>query len=206
MNGSIVYKLIMANSKLKCKQCKSYQLRIEMIKVPVGNFCCQNCIDEFISEKQEKDRQKQLKKAYGRNSGRKKGKTQAHCDNDLKTRKEAAKKACHTYIRERDKNQLCICCGKHLGENYQAGHYIESGNNPKIRYDENNIHGQRLDCNYFKGGDHGMYRVNLIKKIGLKEVERLESMKGGTVKRMPEDYKEIETYYKEKLNEIREND
>lgn len=174
-----------------------------MIKVPVGNFCGQDCINDFLKDCTEKENKKNLNKAYGKGSGRKKGKTQAQCDKDLKTRKNAAKDACHAYIRERDKNDLCICCNKPLGKDYHAGHYIESGNNPKIRYDERNIHGQRLDCNFFKSGDSGMYRVNLIKKIGLGEVERLESMKGGTVKRTAQDYKEIEIYYKRKLKELK---
>ena len=120
-------------------------------------------------------------------------------ENDIKTRREAAKSACHAYIRERDKDMPCICCGKPLGSKYHAGHFIPSGSNPLIRYDERNIHGQRVDCNYFKGGDSGDYEMNLIKRIGLQAVEELKEKKGGTIKRIASDYKEIEEYYKAKL-------
>jgi hypothetical protein len=107
---------------------------------------------------------------------------------DLRIRKKAAKDACHAYIRERDKNELCICCGEPLGDDFQAGHWLESGNNPFVRYDERNIHGQRLRCNYFKGGDSGDYERNLRGKIGDSEVNALLAMRGGTLKRTPEDY------------------
>lgn len=123
--------------------------------------------------------------------------------NNLKTRKDAAKKACHDFIRARDSGKGCSCCGEPLGKDFQAGHFLESGNNPKIRYDEDNIHGQRLHCNYFKGGDSGEYKERLIKKIGSVRVNRLLNLKGGTVKRTPDDYRAIEKYYKGKLKELK---
>lgn len=175
----------------KCKECDCDFYPFNTTQLVCGATCA-------IQYNRKKDEELAIKKAYGF-GGRKKGKTKKECENDLRTRKKAAKSICHEYIRERDKFDPCICCGKPLGDNYQAGHYLESGNNPKIRYDEDNIHAQRLDCNFFKGGDSGFYRVNLIKKIGLEKVERLESMKGGSVKRTTKDYLEIERHYKEKL-------
>lgn len=197
----------MANSKLICKQCREYkprELYIKSRQTRKGNFCSDDCLLAFALDdrNQKAAKAKIIKEAYGQKRGGKKHKTRKQLDNDLRTRKRAAKEACHEYIRYRDRKDPCICCGKPLTEGFQAGHYIESGNNPKVRYDENNIHGQNLNCNYFKGGDSGFYRVNLIEKIGLEEVERLESMKGGTVKRTPQDYKEIEVYYKNKLKEL----
>ena len=126
-----------------------------------------------------------------------------HQLSDLKIRKAAAKKICHEYIRERDKDKPCICCGKPLGEEYHAGHFLESGNNPQVRYDEDNIHGQRVDCNYFKGGDSGDYKENLIARIGKEKVNNLLSKKGGSMKRTAQDYLDIENYFKEKLRLIK---
>jgi hypothetical protein len=167
-----------------------------MTRLPAGNFCSQDCIVEYAASKGKKAVKKQIAKVYSP------GRSNTKVSNPVKTRKRAAKEACHLYVRTRDKNQLCICCDRELGENYQAGHYLESGNNPLVRYEEDNINGQRLDCNYFKGGDSGLYRVNLIKKIGLNRVLRLESMKGGAVKRTAQDYKKIEDYYKDKLKQL----
>jgi hypothetical protein len=119
--------------------------------------------------------------------------------NDIKTREKAAHDACHLWIKIRDKGLLCICCNLPIGEQGNAGHFHESGNNSRIRYDEDNIHYQRIYCNMYKGGDSDDYRGNLIKKIGIARVERLDSLKGGTMKRTCEDYKKIENYYKLKI-------
>jgi hypothetical protein len=118
---------------------------------------------------------------------------------DIKTRKKAAKDACHLWIKIRDKGLPCICCNKPMGEHGNAGHFHESGSNSRIRYDEDNIHYQIIQCNMHHGGDSDDYRGNLIKKIGITRVERLDSLKGGTMKRTCEDYKEIENYYKLKI-------
>ena len=123
-------------------------------------------------------------------------------DNDLKTRKAAAKAACHAYIRARDSGKPCICCGRPLGAKYDAGHFLESGNHPKIRYHEDNIHAQSVHCNQYRGGDSDDYKGRLIEKIGVERVEYLLANKGGTVKRTASDYKEIEQHYKQKLKEL----
>ena len=113
--------------------------------------------------------------------------------------KAAAKKACHDYIKARDLGSSCICCHRPLGNNYDSGHFLESGNNPKIRYHEDNIHSQSVYCNRYKGGDSGDYELNLRAKIGNARVDWLKTQKGGTVKRTPSDYKEIELHYKNKI-------
>ena len=163
-----------------------------------SRVCSPTCAIEFNRQKDIKAKKKESNKARKDNALRKR----VFYANDLKTRKAAAKKACHKYIRLRDYGKPCICCGRSLGDKYDAGHYLESGNNPQIRYDEANIHAQNVYCNQYQGGNSDDYRGNLITKIGITEVERLESMKGGIVKRTCEDYKEIELYYKEKLKQL----
>ena len=167
-----------------------------MINPPSGRFCTKEHMIQWAIENQDKGRKKieQSERKI----------TIAAKKNNLKTRKDAAKKACHDYIRARDSGQGCICCGKPLGNNFHAGHFMESGNNPQIRYNEDNIHGQRLDCNFFKGGDSGSYQENLIIKIGLDRVNKLKNLSGGTVKRTPDDYRAIEQYYKRKLKDLTE--
>ena len=186
----------MATATLKCVECKDRFPRAQMKPLAPGNFCTLSCIASYGLKKAKKDNIKKIAKIYGADRKPKINK------DDLRTRKRAAKDACHLYIRTRDKGDNCICCNKPLTSNYQAGHYLESGNNPKIRYDEDNIHAQNLNCNYFKGGDSGLYIVNLINKIGLERVLRLESMKGGVVKRTADGYKTIENHYKNKLKLI----
>ncbi len=122
--------------------------------------------------------------------------------NDLKTRKDAAKTACHKYIKARDMGQACICCGRPLGNNYDSGHFLESGNNPIIRYHEDNIHSQSVYCNQFRGGDSDDYEGRLRHKIGDARVDWLLANTGGPVKRTAQDYKQIEDGYKAKLKEL----
>lgn len=187
------------NSKWRCTSCKKYFDRKSMIVVTAGKFHNKDCMIEYAVKSTDKVIKSAKVKEKKDDNLRKK----VFRGSDLKLRKKAAKQACHAYIKARDKGLLCICCNRPLGKNYDSGHYLESGNNPQIRYDEDNIHSQSVYCNQYKGGDSDDYRGNLIKKIGLERVDRLESMKFGTVKRTVEDYLAIEKNYKEKLKQLK---
>ena len=181
----------LANSKKKCRDCGEYHYTDEMININGGYFCNIDHATSYAYKNKEKGREikyKAQKREYN--------------ENKLSTRKRAAKEACHEYIRLRDKDKTCICCGEPLGDNYHAGHFWESGNNPFLRYDEGNIHGQKASCNTFKGGDSGFYRENLIKRIGVESVVWLDTNRNNKIKRTADDYREIEAYYKEKIKEL----
>jgi len=184
-------------AKRKCKLCKKSKIRETMFILGVSAYCSKESAIKWAIENQSKGRDKIDK--FERKEINKAKKS------NLKTRKDAAKTACHAYIRARDTGKGCICCGKPLGNNFHAGHWQESGNNPQIRFSENNIHGQRLDCNFFRGGDSGDYQENLINKIGLEAVNKLKNLTGGTMKRTADDYSVIEKYYKDKLKALNSN-
>lgn len=189
----------MPTATLKCTFCKERFPREQMIKINAGNYCTDEHVLDYALKKGREATNKKLARIYGKDRSRTRGKTKSDHDNSLKTRKNAAKAACHTYIRARDNGLPCICCGEPTGADSQAGHWIPSGQNPQVRYDEDNIHLQRVDCNYFKGGDSGNYKYNLIKKIGIHRVETLESKQGGVMKRTCDDYRKIQDYYEDKL-------
>lgn len=88
---------------------------------------------------------------------------------------QEAQHAFNAFIRERDKDLPCISCGRHHAGQYHAGHYMSVGSTPELRFDENNCNKQCSVCNNHLSGNHIKYRKNLIEKIGLAEVERLES-------------------------------
>lgn len=169
-----------------------------MIEKPIGMFCTIDCMIEY-ARKPPPDNAKKVQRLRDKEHSLR---TKVFYATDLKTRKAAAKKWCHAYIKARDMGNPCICCGRSMDHQYDSGHFLESGSNPKIRYDEDNIHSQSVHCNNFKGGDSGDYRTNLIKKIGIDRVERLEGLKGGTVKRTPQMYQDIEDYYKAKIKQL----
>lgn len=91
-----------------------------------------------------------------------------------------AQVAFNAYIRERDKDQPCICCGKPLGHEgvgggFDCGHYRSVGSASHLRYDERNAHGQRKVCNRYGSGRAVDYRIGLIGRIGRDAVEALEA-------------------------------
>lgn len=176
-----------------------------MIKTLVGNFHEENCRRAYgirqtnkllhkVKQNEKKENNKEKTKYYAQ---------------DLKTRKNAAIKSCNAYIRFRDKGKDCICCGRKIKGVPHAGHFKEAGANPIIKFNENNIHLQSSHCNKFKGGDSGDYEKNLRIKIGDRKVDQLIRFKGSRIrgkqlKRTPDDYADIEAYYKIKLKKLKE--
>lgn len=87
----------------------------------------------------------------------------------------------HKWIRERDSDGVtfvCISCHKEKPvSQMHAGHYLPGGNNGVIRLNEWNVNGQcDHPCNLDLHGNQENYRVGLIGKIGLENVEALEAM------------------------------
>lgn len=189
----------MPAKKRKCAYCKDYSEVDKGIKLPAGFFCNFDHAVSYANEKRLKAKQdgiKRQQKEFKKETARMK---KAFYADDIKTRKAAARKACHEYIRARDKGKPCICCGKPLGDDYHAGHFIPDSVGSFTRYHEDNIHGQRIDCNFFKGGDSGDYKENLIDRIGFDRFQYLMENKNVIVKRTAQDYAAIERYYKEKM-------
>lgn len=92
----------------------------------------------------------------------------------LSTLRKEAQAAFNRFIRLRDEFLPCISCGRlHKGQ-YHAGHYMATSVRPGLRFDEANVHKQCAPCNTHLHGNLLNYRKNLIVKIGLAEVERLE--------------------------------
>ena len=87
--------------------------------------------------------------------------------------KKKAQNVFNAWIRKRDDGLPCISCGS--GQPEHAGHYFSAGHNSKLRFDERNVAGQCIRCNYFLHGNQIGYRKGLIKRIGIEAVEQLES-------------------------------
>jgi hypothetical protein len=101
----------------------------------------------------------------------------------LKTRSDwlkEAQAAFNAYVRIRDAAKPCICCGLPLsagdvGGKYDCGHYRSTGSAPHLRFNEDNAHAQRKQCNRWGAGRAVDYRRGLIERIGLAAVEALEA-------------------------------
>ncbi len=136
---------------------------------------------------------------------------------EIKVRKEKLKSrgehmkdaqvAFNAYIRARDQaaGHACISSGRPLdwsGNQTDAGHYRSTGAAPHLRFDERNCHAQSKQDNRFLSGNAVDYRVGLIARIGLAQVESLEadqSVRKYTV----EDLKAITATYRAKTRELK---
>jgi len=123
-----------------------------------------------------------------------------------------AQAAFNAYIRERDRQagHSCISCGRPLnwGEDgirahqVDAGHYRSTGSAPHLRFEKANCHAQCVSCNRHGSGRAVDYRIGLIKRIGIAEVERLEE--DNSVRKWQRDeLVAIRETYRVKLRELR---
>ena len=178
----------MAVSKRKCKACGDYVR--EFIVTPKGVFCNIDSAVKYAYKNKSKGADlvhKQKKKAFR--------------SNDKKLRSDMAQQAFNKYIRFRDKDSVCISCGRNHSGQYHAGHYRTRGAHPDLKFEEYNCHKQCAPCNNHLSGNISNYRINLIKKIGIDNVDWLEGPHEPK-KYTCEDLKEIEILYKSKLKDL----
>ena len=147
------------------------------------------CIKAFVESK--KDKEWKVKKAQMKS--------------DLLTHKDYIKllqTVFNTYIRERDKDLPCISCGVLNCEEFHAGHYLAS-TYQYHRFNPKNVHKQCSRCNTHLRGNLISYRIELIKRIGLEEVEYLENSRHMMLEITIPDIKDLIIKYKEKIKELK---
>jgi len=83
-----------------------------------------------------------------------------------------ADKYFHAWIRKRDAGLPCISCGAY--NTSDASHFYSAGHYPALRFNSDNVHLACKRCNLFLSGNLIEYRKNLIKKIGIERVEKLD--------------------------------
>lgn len=167
----------MVNKRRKCKQCKEFVEFESGVKVPAGFFCSIDHAVTFANAKQQKARERQIKAA--KTKERKELKVRKDNLKTVSDWTKEAQKAVNKYIRMRDHGKPCITCGstpeQRYGGGIDAGHYRSRGSAGHLRFNILNIHLQCKQCNLFGSGNAVEYRIELIKRIGLELVERLEN-------------------------------
>ena len=149
---------------MKCKSCKSKFEQKYFLQKYCMDDICQNLM---IKEALKKSKAKKVKEWNKEKKVRKEA---------LKTLSEYKKELqviFNKFIRLRDKGLNCISCNK-PAKKENAGHYRSVGGNPELRFEELNNNLQCEYCNTYLHGNLIDYRINLIKKIGIKKVEWLE--------------------------------
>jgi len=104
-----------------------------------------------------------------------------------------AQKIFNKWVRLRDSDEPCIACGIHQ-EYYDAGHYVPQGASSLLRFNEFNTNKECKHCNAFDKFHLVGYRKNLIKKIGLENVEWLEENRR-TPKKYSRNYNHFFMYF-----------
>lgn len=190
----------------RCKHCKEHftpeekERRIRLHP---------QCVDPWLKDFQEKQKRKAI--------AERKAKQRVERAADRKKREELkripdliaeAQKAFNAYIRERDKDKPCICCGQPLGLGevggaYDCGHYRSTGSAAHLRFNENNAAAQRKRCNRYGAGRAVDYRVGLIQRIGVDAVEALEA-NNEPHKWTREELIAIRVKYQKKLKELKQ--
>ncbi len=188
----------------KCKQCKK--------ALPAGQWMLH---DECIGAWWEANREKlaaKVKRAQAKERSAEKAQDRAKRQ-AMKRIPELiadAQAVFNAFIRERDAGQPCICCGRPLaasgvGGGFDAGHYRSTGSASHLRFDERNCHGQAKVCNRYGAGRAVDYRIGLIGRIGLAEVEALEAS-NEPAKWTREGLIAIRDTYRAKLRELKKGE
>lgn len=178
-----------------CKHCKAKFQPARKFQ----SWCSADCAVEIAKAKQAKQKAQEATKERVQHAKAKeaiKGKAQ-HA--------KEAQQAFNAFIRERDKDLPCISCGTIADVQYAAGHYRTTAAAPELRFNLLNVHKQcNRNCNMGKSGNLLEYRVGLIAKIGLENVEWLEGPHDP--KRYSiEDLKAIKAEYRARLRELKKS-
>ncbi|WP_024674143.1 recombination protein NinG [Pseudomonas syringae] len=86
--------------------------------------------------------------------------------------------AFNAWVRQRDAGLPRVSCGRHRGGKYDAGHYRTVWSNPALRFERLNCHKQCVPCNQYKSGNLVEYRIELVRRIGIVNVEWFEGPHG----------------------------
>ncbi len=159
------------NQKIIVRKCKCCKTPFTPTR-PLQNWCSVDCAvtlgQQAIAKKKAKDLAADRKE------------TRQKLD-AMRTKPQLVKlveKAFNRFIRARDFGRPCISCGRPHDPTpnaWDAGHYRSVGSAKHMQFVEDNVHGQCKHCNHRLGGNHVAYRANLIQRIGLAAVERIEA-------------------------------
>jgi len=160
---------------LKQKTCKSCRQKFTPTR-PMQTACSTACAIAIAERKREKQAQQMAAEK------RREARQRLESMKDIPELIREADRAFCAFIRARDEGKPCICCGRisdawTRGGTWDAGHYRSRGAASHLRYHEDNCHRQLKQCNR-RAFDVAGYRANLVARIGLERVERLEQDNG----------------------------
>jgi hypothetical protein len=185
----------------KCPHCKK--------KLPDGYRIHPECVEGWYAAQSAKQKAAKAKAdAKRRKMDRATDRARRRALETIPELIKAAQREFNAYIRARDKDKPCICCGRMAsdkdlltGSRWDAGHYRSTGSASHLRFHEDNCHRQLVFCNRHGAGRAVDYRLGLIARIGLLAVEALET-NNAPKKWERDELRQIAATYKAKLKEL----
>lgn len=177
----------------QCKECKENK-PLSAFTSTQARYC--NQCKLIVRLKQQKEAQN---RAFSRLQNRKqKSVTRV----SLADQKKQVRRLVHRYIKLRDSKEPCISCRTTTSNKpWEAGHFIAQGSSGALRFNFMNIHKQCYQCNRHKSGNLLEYRINLIDKIGVEQVEWLENHRKDVKKWTREELEQIIVETKELIKQ-----
>lgn len=186
----------------KQKTCANPECATKFVPAKLGQKVCGWACGLAIAPANQEKARKSLAQVERKEIKVRKEKLKSRGDN-----LREAQQAFNEFIRWRDQlaGHACISSGRPLdwsGNAVDAGHYRSVGSAPHLRFDERNCHAQSKQDNRFLSGNAVDYRICLIARIGLAEVEALESDQ--SVKKYTiDDLKAIKAHYRALTRELK---
>lgn len=179
-------------AKILCKKCAICGEKFETFD-SFRKWCSPECGVELAKRKLAKQRERDEKAK--RKADKERLKSRSEWLGDLQ-------KVFNRYIRLRDKDEPCISCGRYHQGQWHAGHYRTTKAAPELRFNELNVHKQCSVCNNHRSGNITEYRINLVRKIGVEQVEFLERKDHAPLKLDVDEIKGLIKVYRAKCKEL----
>ncbi len=164
-------KLVTLKTK-KCRHCTNSFTPFNSLQVACSVECSLQLAKAKSQAKAKQESQQERKKEQAIKQLRKVEFEKQH--KTLSQYEKEAKRQFQLYCRLRDHSIGCISCGTTNSQIWDGGHYMKAELYSGTIFHEFNVNKQCRKCNYFLGGNEFNYRIGLVSKIGLQEVEALE--------------------------------
>lgn len=143
---------------MKLRRCKNCKERFQPLQ-PLQYVCGYKCANEYqkLLKANKEAKEWKVKKAQM--------KITTHAKEYKKSLQDSVNKLSRM-IDARFNYITCIDCNKNFGKQIDAAHYHSRGANSSLKYNLDNLHSAKSDCNQFSDNHKLGYKIGLIDRYG----------------------------------------